>query len=117
MFENETIVSSGLAYLQTWVGGWSRRKGWRQEQPRNPLELSALMMTELAELVEAYRHGNPPCDKPGLEGLSNAAEECADIAIRLADFCDEHNIDLGEAVVRKMACNEAREHRHGGKAY
>lgn len=113
----EISVLIGLGNLSRHVGNWATSKGWREDKPRNPLVLSALIHTEVAELTEAYRNGNPPCDKPGLEGMSNAAEELADIIIRVADFASEHMIDLGDAVIQKMAVNEKRAHRHGGKAY
>lgn len=103
--------------LQREVGDWARSKGWREAEPRHPLILSALVHTEVSELVEAYRHGNPHCDKPGLEGLRNSDEELADIVVRVCDFADEHGIDLGTAFVRKMAFNQGRANRHGGKVY
>lgn len=114
---DEVGVSGFLNLLCSRIGQWAKSKGWRYEKPRDPLVLAALIHTEVSELVEAYRHGNPECDKPGLEGLTNAAEELADIVVRVCDFASEHGIDLGDAVVRKMAVNQKRPHRHGGKAY
>ncbi len=114
---DETGVSGFINLLCGRIGLWAKSKGWREAEPRNPLVLSALIHTEVSELVEGYRHGNPMCDKPGLEGMSNAAEELADIVIRVCDFADEHGIDLGDAVIRKLAVNQKRPHRHGGKAH
>lgn len=114
---DETGVSGFINLLCGRIGLWAKSKGWREAEPRNPLVLAALIHTEVSELVEGYRHGNPMCDKPGLEGMSNAAEELADIVIRVCDFADEHGIDLGDAVIRKLAVNQKRPHRHGGKAH
>jgi NTP pyrophosphatase (non-canonical NTP hydrolase) len=41
--------------------------------------------------------------------------EIADLVIRVADFCRANGIDLAAAVRYKMAYNETRPHRHGGK--
>lgn len=145
---------------------WALVKGWLDpENPRCEWELCALIGTEIAEAVEAIRAGNPPADKPGLEGMTNLEEEVADIAIRLiqsadelgkpihihgslgapsrvtgslvgqlgvisesvsrgnysyamsqlAHWCEEQGIDLAEAIDRKMAVNQSRPYRHGGK--
>ncbi len=114
---DERRVSEAINLLACRIGAWAQSKGWREFEPRNPLVLAALIHTEVSELVEGYRHGNPMCDKPGLEGMSNAAEELADIVIRVCDFADEHGINLGDAVIRKLAVNQKRPHRHGGKAH
>lgn len=110
-------IEVGLDNLSIEIAAWSHRKGWRKPEPRNPLELCSLIHTEVSELVEAFRHHNPPCEKVGLEHISAAEEEVADIVIRLADFCDEHGLRFGYATVEKMRYNDNREHRHGGKAY
>jgi len=41
--------------------------------------------------------------------------EMADIVIRVLDFCYRHQIDLEEVLLEKLAYNETRGHRHGGK--
>lgn len=42
--------------------------------------------------------------------------ELADVVIRVADLCGAMGIDLDEAVRVKLAYNETRKHRHGGRA-
>lgn len=113
----ELGVSGFINLLASRIGEWAKSKGWREAEPRHPLILSALIHTEVAELTEAYREGNPMCDKPGLEGMRNSDEELADIIIRVCDFASEHGINLGDAVIRKLAVNQKRPHRHGGKTY
>ena len=41
--------------------------------------------------------------------------ELADILIRVADLADEFDVDLADAVDRKMRYNATRAFRHGGK--
>ncbi len=50
---------------------------------------------------------------PKPEGLPS---ELADIIIRTVDFAATRGIDLDKAVAEKVAYNETREFRHGGKA-
>lgn len=41
--------------------------------------------------------------------------EVADLLIRIFDTCEEYGIDIEPFIDRKMAYNETRELRHGGK--
>lgn len=67
----------------------------------------ALIMTEAIEAMEGHRCGD----------FSNEAEELADVQIRLAEFAYYRNIDLDEAVEKKVMKNHGRPHMHGGKSY
>ena len=91
-------------------------KGW-WEEPRTPIELIALMHSELSEAVEEIRNNHAinevyheesgkPCGVP---------IELADCIIRIADMCGACGIDLTDAVMQKLAYNKTRPHRHGGK--
>lgn len=84
----------------------ARAHGW-WEKPRSPLEIAALMMSELGEFVEAVRSRDN----------NNAREELADVFIRLADYCGEMRIDLDTEVSNKMEKNRSRPYRHGGKTF
>ncbi len=86
--------------------------GW-WEKPRPVGEVLMLMVTELAEAMEAYRAGNPESDK--IPGYSKLEEELADVIIRLLDFAAGFDLDIAGAVAAKMAYNETRPYRHGGK--
>ena len=66
--------------------------GWWDEafpgEERDLDEVLALMVSEVSELLEAYRHGtlDMDCGKAGVT-LTNLEEELADVAIRLLDLC------------------------------
>lgn len=78
---------------------------------------------EVSELWEAARAGelDALCDKAekmraaGIEPLTCAEEELADIIIRALDTAAVLGIDIDRAVRMKHAFNETRPHRHGGK--
>lgn len=94
--------------------------GWwegEDENPRNIGEQIALMHSELSEALEEYRDSKPPIytnpekpDKP--EGI---VVEFADVLIRIFDTCERYGWDLEQALDMKIAYNETRPYRHGGK--
>lgn len=86
--------------------------GW-WEAPRPAGEVLMLMVTELAEAMEAYRKGDPESDK--IPGFSKMEEELADVVIRLLDYAGGEGFDIEGALAAKMAYNETRPYRHGGK--
>lgn len=71
---------------------------------------------EVSELWEAARKGNLqiPCDKAG-DGcfLTCEEEELADIIIRVLDTAGARGVNIGRAVLLKMAYNATRPHMHG----
>ena len=84
--------------LQDEIHEWAIEKGWLDQnaEPRPIASLLMLTLTEVAESVEAYRAGNPACERPGMEHLTHMAEELADVVIRLVQMADEHGIDLSD---------------------
>jgi len=83
----------------------AKEKGWWDE-PRHDGELIALMHSELSEALEAMRnHGSQ----------DDIAEELADCCIRIFDYCGAREIDLENALVKKIEYNKTRPYRHGKK--
>jgi len=71
----------------------------------------ALQHSELSEVLEALRDGNPESEK--LQGFSQLEEEYADLIIRILDTCGEHELNVGDAIIAKMKYNSDREYKHG----
>jgi len=70
-----------------------------------------LVVTELAEAVEALRKGNPESEK--IPGFSHVEEELADAVIRIMDLCGGRKYRLHEAILAKMKHNADRPMMHG----
>lgn len=89
MEPNEIDIAE-LESLAAEIDRWAIEKGWKQEQPREFAELAMLVVTELAEAVEAIRNGSQdePCDKAGCN-LTCLQEELADTGIRLLQAISE----------------------------
>lgn len=93
----------------------ARSHGWLDE-PRSFGDQIALMHSELSEALEDYRAGRR-IDEVWLDGEKPCGIpiELADCVIRIAQFCGSNGINLQAAVRQKMAYNETRTYRHGGK--
>ena len=99
--------------------------GWHEER-RTFGDFIALMHSELSEALEDHRAGHKPTEiyfAPELSPLRLGDRkpcgipiELADAVIRIADYCGLMGIDLDAAIKQKLAFNETRPYRHGGKA-
>jgi len=83
--------------------------GYREAEPvglpdHDPewVELTPELLRNLPNMIGHF--------KP--EGIPS---ELADIIIRVLDICGFHGIDIAHALADKMAYNETRQYRHGGK--
>lgn len=83
----------------------AKNKGWWDKPIRRPLEIHALIHSEISEATEAYRNKN----------YKQELEELADVVIRIADYCGYKKWDLSEVVQKKLQFNKTRSYRHGGK--
>lgn len=96
------IKGQSLNELATLCHTIAAEKGfWDKE--RNIGEALMLIVTELAEAMEAHRKQ---------EG-EHFNEELADTFIRLLDLCGGLKIDIEEEVLRKCRKNLTRPYKHG----
>ena len=77
-------------------------KGFWDEK-RNIGEALMLIVTELAEAMEAHRHQDD----------ANFKEELADTFIRLLDLCGGLKINIEEEIYQKSLVNKKRPFKHG----
>lgn len=116
------------------------RKGWWEDENGVParvndkvMEKLCLIHSEVSEATEDFRNGNmeltydksglnkPEWFSPEMDTTNVGGKPCgfpselADILIRVADLAGALGIDLNKALLEKMAYNETRPYRHGGK--
>lgn len=102
-------------------GGWYTDPATGKALERNVPEMLCLIHSEISEAMEGYRKGLMD-DK--LPHRKMTEVELADAAIRIGDLATYLGLDLGGAVVEKMAFNASREDHKlenrkaaGGKAF
>jgi NTP pyrophosphatase (non-canonical NTP hydrolase) len=118
-----------LADLQREVHTLAKDKGW-YDTIRSPLEIHALIISEIAEAIEEARKGTPgiyqtvpnaddttPTQFDVTRKPEGEAIELADAIIRILDYAEYRGFDMEAAIALKHTYNKTRPHRHGGKLY
>ncbi len=128
-----------IAYWQREVHALAHEKGWYDGPPRNPLEMHALISSEIGEATEEARKDLPPVyffdknlsispnvplEKVNRDTLGfsrwkpqGEAVELADAIIRILDYAAYRGWNMEEVIQLKHNYNKEREYRHGGKKY
>lgn len=112
--EGSVPMLKDLYTFQELVHENAKDKGWWDKSSSNAKSFM-LMVSELAEAMEADRLGNPPDDK--IPEYSGIEAELADTIIRILDFAEGKSWDVIGAMKAKFEYNKGREKMHGGKAY
>lgn len=97
-----------------YVGDTNKDNGWHDKEREFGTEC-ALLHSEVSEMLEAYRDKQMVTSKDATGKPIGMPSEVADVFIRLLDVCYRYKIDLEEEFLTKMAYNETRGYRHGGK--
>ncbi len=118
MPQEKTLAEMGAEVLD-----WAARHGFHPREIPFP-EAIALLHSECSEALEAWRDwgfedATSSCVDNGIgeampkpEGVGS---EFGDILIRLVHYASYFGVDLAYEYQRKMAYNETREYRNGGK--
>ena len=69
------------------------------------------IVSEVSELSEFLRDGNPPSEK--MPEFLGSEEEGADIVIRLMDLFKRRGWRIAQAIQKKMSVNDTRPELHG----
>ncbi|MGD9172504.1 MAG: nucleotide pyrophosphohydrolase [Candidatus Thiodiazotropha sp.] len=101
------MPKDSLDDLNCRLKAFAQNRNW--EQFHNPKNLTMAMIAECAELVEHFQWLTPEQSMNlSQEKHDEVALEMADILIYLIRCAERLDIDLIEAVERKIAINEAR---------
>jgi NTP pyrophosphatase (non-canonical NTP hydrolase) len=98
---------SDLHQLRAIVREFVEERDW--DQFHTPKNLASALTVEAAELLEHFqwlREGR--AEELGQDKLVEVKHEMADVLVYLVRMADKLDVDLGAAVVEKMALNRAK---------
>ena len=94
-----------ITKIQNQLRDFASERDW--EQFHTPKNLAMALSVEASELVEIFQWITPDESKsPDQKQLDSIRSEVADIAMYLIRFCSILDIDLEEAIKRKIIQNE-----------
>jgi NTP pyrophosphatase (non-canonical NTP hydrolase) len=104
-------------YMARRVHKLSRESGlWESEKTRTRfLEIMSCAHSELGEALECFRTGNGP-DK-NIDDMSGVEVQLSDVLGCLMDMAAGFNLDIANALLKKMDFNSTRDFKHGGKIF
>jgi len=105
MSDNKTTIQGLKSLVQAFVDA----RDWQQFH--SPKNLSMSLSIEAAELMELFQWLDLDEARDAMKtgaGRENAIDEIADILIYALAFCNSNDIDVAEAVTRKMGKNNQK---------
>ena len=91
------------------------QKGW-WDSIRTPLEIHALIHSEVSEATESVRNGDPDFVSDLYNGKPEGESvELIDAVIRIMDYFGYKGWDFEKLLKAKMDYNATRPYRHGNK--
>lgn len=101
------IRMKDLEELREQVAEFARERDWGQFH--SPKNLVMALSVEAAELMEHFQWmSEAESLAPSSEKRQAVADEIADVLVYLVRLADRLNIDIGDAVARKMVLNAAK---------
>ena len=99
--------TTSIAQIKARIFAFNEERDWAQyHSPRN---LAMAVSVEAGELLELFLWSRDDGLQPAVESRApRVAEEAADVAITLLNFCERAGIDLSEAIESKLAANAQR---------
>lgn len=104
-YANEINGLRDRCYKASFDAGWHTNLETGELLDRNKAEMICLMHSELSEAMEGVRKDLMD-DKLPHRPMVEA--EMADCVIRIMDYCGRFGLDIGGAIVEKMAFNANR---------
>ena len=96
--------SFSLAKLSSAVQAFNDERDWGQYHSQRNLAMA--LSVEVGELMALYLWSKDDGPQPPVDGRETAVRhELADVAICLINLANQADVDLGQAVVEKLAIN------------